>query len=575
MKLKGLLSQWLLPEELPFLSLSEEIPLPIQRALFRRNLRTLKEIQDYFHPDPNGLLPIEQLPDVERALSLLHESIMRGHFIFVVGDYDVDGTVSAALLGSFFRAVGHTGFYLHLPDRFGEGYGVSDYAVEQALSMGSSLFIAVDCGTKDAPRLQRLKEAGVRVIVLDHHAIGEGEKMPNVDAFVNPQRLDSSYPNRYLSAGALTYKLLKAYQERYGQPESWEGIDLAAISILSDIMPLVGENRLIVHLGLELMRRAPRPGILALSDAMGMSPESLSRSRPVVFQLVPRLNVAGRLKNPKYALHLLLAQKETQEVAEIARYLHQLNAYRQNLQKIAYQEALQYLERKHPGISANKAWAPPALVAVVSKVKYGKGIIGLVAADLTEGFYRPAVVFTEVDGELIGSARSPAEVPLYEVLSRCCGKYMKRFGGHERAAGLTILPKDLDNFREAFEEGCAAYGEITPTGVIDAAISVEDLRKFNLAEWVEKFEPIGPQNEAPRFLIRDLHFLEESNGKFLFGTRDALYQATVEQGQLAPFRNFFREHIRKPVSLIVTPRLSERRNTYLRLRDAILSNPNP
>ncbi|MCS7154139.1 MAG: DHH family phosphoesterase, partial [Bacteroidia bacterium] len=253
MKLRGLLREWIIPEELPFLSLSEEIPPPIQRALFRRNLRTVKEVHNYFYPDPNNFLPIEQLPDVERALSLLHESIVRGHFIFVVGDYDVDGTVSAALLGSFFRAVGHTGFHLHLPDRFKEGYGVSDYAVELALSMGSSLFIAVDCGTKDAPRLQRLKKAGLRVIVLDHHAIGEGEKMPDVDAFVNPQRPDSSYPNRYLSAGALTYKLLRAYQERYGQPESWEGIDLAAISILSDIMPLVGENRVIVYSGLEVM----------------------------------------------------------------------------------------------------------------------------------------------------------------------------------------------------------------------------------------------------------------------------------------------------------------------------------
>lgn len=565
---RGLLSQWVIPE-LPADSGSVmDIPRSIQHALYRRGVKTEEEIHRFFHPETSHLPDAGALPDLDKALNLLHEAIQRGSFIYVVGDYDVDGTTSAALIGSFLQAVGHHAFYLHLPDRFKEGYGVSDLAVSETLRMGATLFIAVDCGTKEIERLHRLRSAGVRVIVIDHHAVGETDPFPPADAFINPQRPDASYPNRYLSAAALTYRVLSAYRATYGCPETWEGVDLAAISLLADIMPLVGENRLLVQLGLEHLQRAPRPGISALIEAAGISPDMLGRSRPVVFQLVPRLNASGRLRHPRFSLYLLLAQERSGKVDEVARYLDQLNTYRQTLQKQAYQEALGMLEKQYPGILEG-ANPPPALVVV--SAGWNKGIIGLVASKLVERFYRPAVVFNMSGGLLVGSARSPAEIPLYQVLHDCCSRFMLRFGGHDRAAGLTIRSGDMELFTQAFQEGCAAYGDLIPTGIIDAAITPAELRDGELAQWCERFEPVGPQNEAPRFLLHGLHLWRAEEGRLLFAHGvDAMYDAWLDEGGGERLRAYLRSRVGQPVSLVITPRLTGSGRTYLRLRDVVV-----
>lgn len=570
---RGVLSQWEIPEPFEDLDYGMSMPRAIRQALRRRGIRTAAEAEHFFHPDKACLPDVAALPDLSVALDLLHGAIRTGGFIYVVGDYDVDGTTSAALIGSFLQAIGHHAFHLHLPDRFNEGYGISNVAVSEALQLKAALFIAVDCGTKEAEQIHRLRSAGVQVIVIDHHAIGEKDTFPPANAFINPQRPDSSYPNRYLSAAALTYRVLSAYRSTYGRPEAWEGIDLAAISLLADIMPLVGENRLLVHLGLEHLQRAPRPGISALIEAAGISPEMLGRSRPVVFQLVPRLNAPGRLRHPRFSLYLLLAQDRSDKVEEVARYLHQLNTYRQTLQQQAYQEALRMLEKRYPGILSG-ANLPPALV--VASANWNKGVIGLVASNLVERFYRPAIVFNGSGDLLTGSARSPAEVPLYQVLNSCCKPFMLRFGGHDRAAGLTIRRTDLEAFTLAFQEGCALYGELMPKGTVDAVITLEELRTDELAKWIERFEPIGPQNEAPRFLIHGLRFWEGEYGRlsFVHGI-DALYDARADDSVSEQLRAFLRQRNGQPVSLVITPRLSGSGRTYLRLRDVLLESAHP
>ncbi|MCX8113167.1 MAG: DHHA1 domain-containing protein [Bacteroidia bacterium] len=567
---QGVLSRWTLSAHTKASSLGADIPVPIQQALYRRGVLTAQDVHRYFHPDPTHLLPVDALPDLDRALLILHEALSRGSFIFVVGDYDVDGTTSAALIGSFFRAIGHTAFYLHLPDRFKEGYGISDYAVSLALEKNTALFIAVDCGTKEGARLMRLKQAGMKVIVLDHHAMGEEDPFPPADAFVNPQRPDSEYPNPHLSAGALTYRVLEAYRERYGRPETWEGIDLAAISLLADIMPLVGENRTLVQLGLAQLQKSPRPGILALLETIALPPHSLGRSRSIVFQLVPRLNAPGRIHNPRSTLFLLLAEHYSDRLNQIAKYLDELNTYRQRLQQKAYQEALDYLELRYPGITSDVRLAPPALV--VANPKWNKGILGLVASNLMERFYRPVAVFTQTNDGWVGSARSPAEVPLYEVLRSWCAPHLKRFGGHSRAAGLILYPEKLEAFTKSFQKGCAAYGELIPTNVMDASISVLDLQASNLANWVERFEPIGPQNEAPRFQLNGLYFWGEQEGRFHFGDGRVIYDARAEERGLARLRAHLNQRKGQALSLVITPRLSPSGRTHLRLRDVLLGN---
>lgn len=571
---RGVVSRWEIAQVPADFSLGTDIPDSIQRALYRRKVHTREALEQFFHPNADRLPDIQLLQEADKALELLHASIQRGTFIYVVGDYDVDGTTSAALIGSFLRALGHQNFFLHLPDRFKEGYGVSDLAVDKAIEKGAGLFIAVDCGTKDIPRLQRLKAADIRVIVIDHHAVGETDELPPADAFVNPQRPDSKYPNPYPSAGALTYRLLQAYRTIYGKPEDWEGVDLAAISILADIMPLVGENRLLVQLGLKYLQHAPRPGISTLAEKAKISLSGTIRSRSIVFQLVPRLNAPGRLKSPRYSLYLLLAHQRDKRLEEVATYIDNLNAYRQKLQQTAFEKALMLLEREYPGILSGSVIPPPALV--VASPDYNKGIIGLVAAKLVERFYRPAVVFTGGGDILVGSARSSAEVPLYHVLSSCCKPFMIRFGGHDKAAGFSIRRQDLGAFTQAFQAGCAAYGEdLVPTGVIDAIITPEELKRDQLALWSERFEPIGPHNEAPRFLLRGLTFRPE-NGRMYFAYGSAaLYDAWAEDTDSERLQQFLRQREAQPLSIVVTPRLSETGRTILRLRDVLLDDPNP
>lgn len=572
--IQGLAARWEVYESDSFYPFSSDVPLSVQRALHRRGVRHLSDLQAYFYPRLEHLPDLYELPDVEKALALLHEAVRQGQGIFIFGDYDVDGTVSVALVGSFLQALGHTKQFLRLPDRLREGYGVSMAAVEEAKRWGAGLFIALDCGTKDIAPLMEAHRAGMRILIVDHHAMGEMDSFPPADAFINPQRPDSTYPNRYPSAGALTYRLLRAYQERYGAPEGWEGIDLAAISLLADIMPLVGENRILVQLGLRYLQTNPRPGITALMQVAGIHSNSLGQSRSIVFQIVPRLNAPGRLHHPRYTLYLLTAQSHSTKLAEVAQYINDLNRYRQVLQQRAVEEALRQLEAEYPGICAGEVEPPPGIV--VFHPRWHKGIVGLVASKLMERFYRPTVVLTQDKGILIGSARSPAEVPLYETLRTCCKPYLYRFGGHERAAGLSLHPEMLSDFKRAFVTACASYGLLMPSDFIDAQITSHELRTDSLAAWSERFEPIGPSNEAPRFLLEGLYFWRSEGERYLFaqGT-EAVFPAFVENGLRTFLKEYLRERSGMPLSLVVTPRLSYNGSTVLRLRDIALQNPNP
>lgn len=565
----GLFADWVLDSgSAPALSLPQELPPSIASALSRRGITTPQALERYLYPTWEQLEDPFALPDIEPALDHLHTALKARQKIYVVGDYDVDGTTSAALLGHFFQKVGHTEFFLHIPNRFAEGYGVSDEAVNRALEGGYGLFLTVDCGTKDGARLARLQAAGVPVIVIDHHAVGPNDPFPPAVAFVSPQRPDARYPNRHLSASGVTFRFLSAYVQRYGLPEEWRRawIQLAAVGLLADIMPLVGENRLLVQLGLQELAQQPLPGIAALMEQAGLAPPL--RSRDVVFALAPRLNAPGRLKDPRHTLFLLLQHAPSARLEAVAKYLDALNRHRQRLQEQALGEALQQLEQQWPGLVEGKTPPPPALV--VASPRWSKGIIGLVAAKLTERFHRPAVAFTQAeDGLWVGSARSPEGVPLYSLLEAHCKPYLVRFGGHDRAAGLSLSSAQLSAFAAALADAARSYLRPRPLEGLDALLPPDALTP-ELAQWRERFEPIGPGNPAPRFLIEGLRVVGIEEGKALLAQGGRLYEAQLLAGEAPTLAPALRLQRGKSVAIIATPRLQRNGAVSLRLRDVIL-----
>ncbi|RMF50984.1 MAG: single-stranded-DNA-specific exonuclease RecJ [Bacteroidetes bacterium] len=569
---KGKLADWRYaePSTLPFPR--ETVPSPIQQALWQRGLQDPKALQGYFEPSLQSLPAPYTLPDIEQALAKLHQALQQKWPIYVVADYDVDGTTAAALLADFFRAFGVSTYFIHLPDRFQEGYGVSNKAVEKAIREGYKLFITVDCGTKDGEALKKIKAAGLTVLVLDHHVVDEGEPYPPADAFVNPQRPDSQYPNPYLSAAALTYRVLQAYLERYGGPAELleEGLELVALSLLADVMPLVGENRTLAYLGLQRLREGARPGLLYLMQQAGLTAGTLRRSRQVVFQLVPRLNAAGRLHHPRHAFYLLYERNEHDQLQKVAKYLSALNHRRQRLQEAALQEALTQLEERHPGLLQGGEAVPPALVAW--SPGWSKGVVGLVAAKLTERFHRPAFVLRQEEALLTGSARSPIGVPLTKILKGLPRSYLLRYGGHERAAGLTLKVAHIEAFLQAVMQEAARYLPLRPTETLDAIVDVRVHALPTLAEWSERFEPVGPANEAPRFLLPHLRVQELQD----FGCVLAAPDGRMYNGYLDPLQAPFLRQALSPsrsVAVVATPRLNDQGTVFLALRDVVESGP--
>lgn len=570
---KGRIADWTWEEPFP-LPLSGEggVPEPICQALSRRGVKTPQELESYLEPKLDRLPDPGALPDLEKALELLHQAVQHQWPVYVVADYDVDGTTAAALLADFFRVVGVRTYFIHLPDRFTEGYGVSEKAVEKALRESYRLFITVDCGTKDLVALQKVKAAGLAVLVLDHHVVSENQPFPPADAFVNPQRPDSPYPNPYLSAAALTYRVVQAYLDRYGGPPELleEGLELVALSLLADVVPLTGENRILAYWGLRQLRQTTRPGLAYLMQQAGLTSETLWRSRQVVFQLVPRLNAAGRLHHPRYAFYLLYERNDRANLEKVARYLCDLNAQRQRLQETALQEALAQLYEQHPDLLQKGKTVPPALVAW--SPGWSKGIVGLVAAKLTERFYRPAFVFRQEGSTLTGSARSPIGVSLSRILEGAPRAYLLRFGGHDRAAGLTLEASQIQAFLEAVLSEAARYVQPRPTEKLDALVDTQNHSLAELAQWSEKFEPIGPDNEAPRFLLANLRLQGVQDGFYLFaapdgrlynGYPDPLYADSIGE---APSRS-------RAFKVVVTPRLNSRGTVSLFLRDVIEEGP--
>lgn len=456
--------------------------------LAQRGIKDAEAVRQFFHPDLGDLLNPFLMKDMDLAVARLDKAVQGGERILLFGDYDVDGTTSVALMYAFLSRMCSSLDY-YLPDREKEGYGVSLAGVEYAREHGCTLIIAMDCGIKANQAVALAKDYGIDFIVCDHH-LPEGE-LPASIANLDPKRSDCAYPYKDLSGCAIAFKLAQAYGLQQNTPaeELASLLDLVAVSIACDIVPITGENRILAYFGLRRINRSPRTGLWALI-------ESINRPRPLsvmdlVFGIGPMINAAGRLGDARDAVKLLLAV-DKESALEAARHLALRNGERRTVDYATADEARQRF-RDLPGWEQKKS-------IVLFDPGWHKGVIGISASRMAEDFYKPTVILTQSNGRAVGSARSVSGFDLYAALQHCEDLFFS-YGGHAFAAGMQMPLENIDAFAERFEnvvrETIVAEAE---SPFVDIAFKIR-FSQITSTFWsmLRQFEPFGPQNLSPVF----------------------------------------------------------------------------
>ena len=566
---EGLVADWHLP---PLSAEWAERPLR-EQVMARRGIYEEPIRRWYFHGQIHDLGDPATLPDIEKAIALLDAAIRNKQLIFIAGDYDVDGISSAAILATFLRERG-VPYHVRLPDRE-EGYGLSPLIVNEAIEMQAGLFVSVDCGTKNTQEIKRLREAGIPTMICDHHIVPpDPADWPAADAFVNPYRIDAAGSYRELCAAGIVFKVIQAYLLAEGGGNFIpleEVIDIVGVATLADVVPLSGENRLLSRLALHKLQTNPILGYRVLLQALGLQNYRLE-SRDIVFRVVPRLNAAGRLHKPDPALKLLLS-KEVAEAGEIVKQLDTYNRERQRLQEEALREAQAMLVERYG--KEVKGW-PGALV--VAGAPWHKGVIGLVAAKLTELYERPSAVLTRSPqtGTWVGSARSIEGVPLHEIIEGDCQPYLVKGGGHAMAAGFSVRDEAMELFTEAFIAAVERYRPAKEGRVstLDGVVLAGQMLEEELDAFTHAFEPAGPGNPAPRYLLGSVR-VTSSDGKKLIihSVGEPTCRSFEGRVTFSSYRwvESWRRLLGNLEGIVVTPfRPRERGPVHLKVRDVIM-----
>ncbi len=467
----------------------------LSAVLLQRGIEDFETAKKFFRPSLDQLHDPFLMTDMEQAVNRINTAVLNQENILVYGDYDVDGTTAVALVYSYLRS-----FYpkceFYIPDRYAEGYGVSEAGIIWAAQHGFTLIIALDLGIKASDMVVLAGHKGIDFIICDHHL--PGAHIPHAVAVLDPKREDCSYPFPELSGCGLGFKLMQAYSRRYrNEEEIYQYLDLVAVSIASDIVPINGENRILAHAGLKKLNENPLPGLKALKDIAGIKNELDIAG--VVFTLGPRINAAGRVAHAKGAVALLIAKTE-EEANALAEKVNVKNDLRRELDLSITEEAIAMIEGDER-IRTSKS-------TVLFKSTWHKGVIGIVAARCVEKYYRPTVILTESNNKITGSARSVYGFDLYLAISQC-GDLLEKFGGHKYAAGLTLDRDNLEAFRQRFEEVVSASvtAEMqTPVIEIDVPIQLDAITsKFNAV--LKQMAPFGPENPKPVFEARNMFVL--------------------------------------------------------------------
>ena len=462
--------------------------------LVRRGITTFEEARRFFRPELEHLHDPFLMQDMRVAISRIEQAKASKEKILIYGDYDVDGTTSVALVYSFFKKY-HSEIDFYIPDRYTEGYGISIQGIDYAAENGYSLIIALDCGIKSVDKIDYANEKNIDFIICDHHL--PGDKLPAAVAVLDPKRLDCAYPYKELSGCGIGFKLVQAYAQKNNIPFNDIScyLDLVAVSIASDIVPITGENRVLAWYGLQKINTDPCKGISALMNLSGRK-ENLTIT-DVVFTIGPRINAAGRIDDAKHAVNLLIA--DTDAIAfEKGEVINLKNTERKEHDRNITEQALALIDADAELIARK--------TTVVYNAQWHKGVIGIVASRLTEKYYRPTIVMTQSNGYAAGSARSVLGFDLYEALLEC-SDLLEQFGGHKYAAGLTIKTENIPAFQQKFEEVVA---RTIPEELLIQSISIDAELKLDqisakFYRILKQFEPFGPQNMAPIFVSRNVY----------------------------------------------------------------------
>ena len=489
------------PEKVGRLSAEVGIDRVLAELLVQRGIETFEQARSFFRPSLDNLYDPFLMKDMELAVERVRKAVTGGEKVLVYGDYDVDGTTAVALVYSFLRDQGaKVGFYI--PDRFGEGYGVSIKGIDWASENGYSLIITLDCGIKAIDKVAHAKSLGIDMIICDHHL--PEEELPAAVAVLDPKREDCHYPFDDLSGCGVGFKLVQGYASRYGIPfESLIPLlDLLVVSIASDLVTIVDENRVLAHFGLKVLNENPRKGLLAMIGLSNIEPGHITID-DIVFKIGPRINAAGRMETGQLAVELLTAT-DTASAMRIGEKINDNNNERKSVDREITQEALKMAE-SHKCL----AWEN---VTIVYNPSWSKGVVGIVASRLVEAFYKPTVVLTKSNGMVTGSARSVAGFDLYEAIESC-SDLLENFGGHVYAAGLTMKEENLAEFSrrmDNFVSGKITEEMLTPIVNVDAVLDFSQItpKFFRI---LKQFQPFGPGNNNPVFQTENVY--DAGNGR--------------------------------------------------------------
>lgn len=465
------------------------------RLLLKRGIKTATEARRFFRPQLSDLHDPFLMNDMQVAVDRLNQALGRKEHIMVYGDYDVDGCTAVALVYKFLSQF-YSNIDFYIPDRYEEGYGISRKGIDFAAEMGVKLIIVLDCGIKAVEEVAYAREKGIDFIICDHHV--PDDELPPAVAILNPKRHDNRYPYTHLSGCGVGFKFMQAFATSNGIEFNKLSslLDLCAVSIASDIVPIMGENRILACQGLRCLNTNPSIGLRAIVEVCGLSERELSMS-DIIFKIGPRINASGRMQNGKEAVELLV-EKDYQAALEKAGCINLYNEARKDLDKQMTDEAFKQVEQL-PGLDDRRS-------VVIYNESWHKGVIGIVASRLTEQYYRPAVVLTRSDGVATGSARSVSGFDVYKAV-QSCSDLLENFGGHTYAAGLSMKVENVPEFAERFEVYVQEHIMDTQTEAtlaIDAYLDFKDVT-FKFYQQLKRFAPFGPQNERPVFCTRRVY----------------------------------------------------------------------
>ncbi len=464
--------------------------------LLARGISATAEAKQFFRPQLSGLLDPFLFKDMAVAVARLNEALVRKERIMVYGDYDVDGVTAVALVYKFLQQF-YDNIDYYIPDRNEEGYGVSVQGVDYADETGVKLIIVLDCGIKANENIQYAKDKGIDFIICDHHV--PGDVLPPAVAILNAKREDSTYPYKDLSGCGVGFKFMQAFAQSNGIEFSQltSLLDLCAVSIASDIVPIMGENRILAYHGLRQLNASPSVGLQAIMDSCGLGEREITMN-DIIFKIGPRINASGRMQNGKEAVHLLV-EKEPRAAMMKAKQINQYNEQRKDLDKVTTEQANQIVA------SLDDQGEQKAIV--LFNEQWHKGVIGIVASRLTEIYYRPSVVITsDENGLATGSARSVSGFDIYKAIEHC-RDLLESFGGHTYAAGLSLRVEHIPAFKARFEQYVTENidsSQIMAQLDVDAVIEFKEITRRFYTD-MKRFAPYGPGNPRPNFCTKQVY----------------------------------------------------------------------